>query len=194
MKTILKKIWELALPYQDKRDDIGHAEVTLSYAKKLITSDNGDEDIIIPSIILHDIGWSQLSEKDRFIIFDHDATKDQKLAVRIMHQDESVRLGRKILMDVKYPSEKMPEILEIVSQHDTRNGFISKNEGLTRDADKLWRFSKIGFEKDRIRNSYSFQKLYEFCNSKIDLKNYFYSETARKIARAELEQRKLEAK
>jgi len=43
----------------------------------------------------------------------------------------------------------VPEILEIISHTDTRKGFISKNEGLVRDADKLWRTSQRGFAAAR---------------------------------------------
>ena len=68
MKEIFEKIWELALPYQDKRDDSGHAATSLKYALQLVELENGDEDVIIPAIILHDVGWSQLV-KERIIRF-----------------------------------------------------------------------------------------------------------------------------
>ena len=57
MKHIFEKVWELALPYQDKRDDRGHAEVTFNYAKRLAKLEEGNKEIILPAIILHDIGW-----------------------------------------------------------------------------------------------------------------------------------------
>ena len=60
MKEIFEKIWETALPYQDQRNDDGHARVTLKYAKELVKLEDGNEDIVIPAIILHDVGYSQI--------------------------------------------------------------------------------------------------------------------------------------
>lgn len=142
----------MALPYQDKRDDEGHTEVTLSYARKLVELEDGNEDIVIPAIILHDIGWSQLSRENRFLIFDDTAKPEEKLSVRLRHQNKSVEIAREILTEVGYPAELIEEILEIISEHDTREGFISRNEGLVRDADKLWRFSKAGLEANAARS------------------------------------------
>lgn len=190
MKELFETIWNLALPYQDKRGDGGHAKITTKYAFKLLEFESSDEDIIIPAIMLHDIGWSQLNESDRMRIFDSNATKDEKLKVRCKHQEEGVKLAKVILKKVNYSQKLTEEILEIISQHDTRDGFISNNEGLVRDADKLWRFSKIGFTAVLIRNKFSFQQLYDKLINRIELSNYFYSNKAKQIAYDELEKRK----
>ncbi len=190
MKEIFEKIRKLVLSYQDKRDDKGHAEIVTSYAFKLMKSEEGNENVIVPAIILHDIGWSQLTKDERMIIFDNSATKDEKLEVNYKHQDASVKLSKNILNKVNYPQNLINEILEIISQHDTRDGFISKNEGLVRDADKLWRFSKTGFTDDLIRNKFSFQQLYNKLINNIKLQDFFYSDKAKQIAYDELEIRK----
>jgi HD superfamily phosphodiesterase len=186
MKDIFNRIWELALPYQDKRDDSGHAITSTKYAGMLVVLENGDENVILPAIILHDIGWSQLVKERRMLIFDKDASKEVKREVQLEHQKEGVRLAGEILRQANYPAELVPEILEIISQHDTREGFISKNEGLVRDADKLWRTSPEGFAaaasrrkpEDKPRDESIWQKMAE----DIRKPNYFYSERARQIA------------
>ena len=190
MKEIFEKIWETALPYQDQRDDDGHARITLKYAKELVKLEDGDENIVIPAIILHDIGYSQIPRDRRMLIFDKDAKKEDRESVRDEHQAESVKLGEKILKELNYPAEQIPDILEIISQHDTRKGFISKEEGLVRDADKLWRFSPEGFKVDANRTK---SELEERCKRlEKDLKDsqYIYSKSAKKIARKELKERK----
>jgi hypothetical protein len=213
MKKIFNEIWELAKPYQDQRDDPGHAEVALSFADKLARYENGDRDIIIPAIILHDVGYSQIPKERRMKIFDRKAKKIERLAVQYEHQIESVLLARKILGQVGYPSEKVAEILAVISQHDTRKGFISKNEGLTRDADKLWRYSKKCIEGGEKRAKAA-QQQKPPANPpeihKVDTKKkkpdrwrqmkkgilkpgYFYSERAKRIALRELNARKKEA-
>jgi hypothetical protein len=151
MKKIFNQIWKLALPYQDKRDDTGHAEVTTKFAWKLVESEKGDEDVIIPAIMLHDIGYSQLTKERRLQVFDKNLSKEERLKVQMEHQNESVKLARIILGQVNYPPKLTEEILEIISQHDSREGFISKNEGLVRDADKLSRTSREGVAAGEAR-------------------------------------------
>jgi HD superfamily phosphodiesterase len=190
MKAVFNEIWKLALPYQDQRDDPGHAKITLKYAQELLFREKGNEDVIIPAIILHDIGWSQLIKGRRILVFAKSAREEDKLEVQLEHQNESVKLATNILQKVNYPEELTGEILEIISQHDTRKGFISNNDGLVRDADKLWRTSREGFaaaEARSISRNESQLKKLEDNMSKTD---YFYSETARKIAFADLELRK----
>ena len=152
MKKIFETIREMALPYQDKRNDAGHHAITLDYAQKLVELENGDEDIVIPAITLHDVGWSQVRPDFVDEVFKGKSPREQAWAVITQHQNESVRLAADMLNKVGYPAEKSREILEIILQHDTRDGFISKNEGLVRDADKLYRFSRVGFKNDINRS------------------------------------------
>ncbi len=192
MKKIFEKIWDLALPYQDKHNDNGHAQIVTNFAIELCDIEKANEDIAIPAAIMHDIGWSQLSKEERFLIFNPDRTPEIEYAVRIKHQEEGVKLTKKILEFVNYPSKESRQILEIISGHDTRKGFISKEDGVTRDADKLWRFSKTGFIADLSRNQFTFKHLYEKLNRQIDINNFYYSEATKKIARKELDKRKEE--
>lgn len=190
MKEIFEKIRELAAPYQDKRDDEGHAEVTLSYALKLVELEGGNEDIVIPAIILHDIGYSQIPRKRRMLIFDKKATRKERDGIRYEHQEESVKLAKDILGEAGYPADLIPEILEIISQHDTRKGFISKEDGLVRDADKLWRFSKRGFGADTARNKSRNKARCKRLGADLKKPDYIYSKSAREIALRELAERK----
>lgn len=187
MKEIFTKIWELALPYQDKRDDVGHAETSLKYAFKLVDLENGNEDVVIPAIILHDVGWSQLPEERRLTIFDPRAREEDRHEVVFEHQIESIKLALKILRKVNYPPELTDEILDIVSQHDTRKGFISKNEGIVRDADKLWRTSKEGFTASEARAKKREAQRFKLLEEGMNKEHYFCSETARQMALEDLE-------
>lgn len=193
-KDIYQKIWEAVLPYQDKRDDAGHAEIVTKFAIKLCELEKADGDIVIPAAILHDIGWSQLSKEEKFIIFDSNATKEEMLNVRIRHQEEGVRLAKEILEKLEYSPEKIKQILEIISQHDTRKGFLSSEDGIMRDADKLWRFSKIGLDADIRRREMSFDEYYNRMEKRIEEDNFFFSESAKLLAKEELIERQKEYK
>jgi len=187
----------MATEYQDKRNDAGHAEVTLHFARILLDLEKGNEDVIVPAIMLHDIGWSQVT--DRMTVFDRKAAKEDRKRVVMQHQQHSVELARGILNQVGYDPGLIEEILEIISQHDTRKGFISKNDGLVRDADKLWRVSKRGVNaaesrdiKDDDKNK--FKKQFRRMAAANDRKDYLYSEAAKRIARQQIEDRKRETK
>jgi len=149
---------------------------------------------MIPAIILHDVGWSQLVKERRLLIFDKDAKEEDRRSVQIEHQNESVKIAAGILRQVDYPADLIKEILEIISQHDTREGFISKNEGLVRDADKLSRTSKEGFASGKRRGKPVDDAQLKKIEEGISKPNYFYSERARQIATAELKLRIEEAK
>lgn len=191
MEEIYEKIWNLALPYQDKRLDKGHAKTVLDYAVRLAKLEKANKKIVMPAAILHDVGWSRVQKEELLVIFGT-ISKEDKIAVKKKHEKYGVELARQILKEVRYEDGLIDEILEIISGHDTRAGFISKNEGVVRDADKLWRFSKKGFWIDITRNNTTFEKLYEKRKDKITTYNFFYSEAARTIAKMELEKRKKE--
>lgn len=192
MKEKFKKIWDIALSYQDKRDDLGHARIVTKYAIQICEIENIDDCVVVPAAILHDVGWSQLPKKDWLIIFDPNRTPEAERVVRIKHQNESVRLAEIILKEANYSSKFLKSILEIISQHDTRENFFSKEDGAMRDADKLWRYSKVGFEADIRRNKFTFDFLYNKMVKLIDEENFFFFESARDIARKEISNRKKE--
>lgn len=193
MQAVFDLIWQHALDYQDARDDHGHGETVTEYAKKLLElNSDAKPHIVIPAAMLHDIGWSQLEDSEKFLQFDPNRTKEQEHEVRIKHQTEGTKLAKEILEKVEYPEEHVQHILEIVSQHDTREGFISKEDGLMRDADKLWRFSKLGVKKDLERFGFSFEENKKRLMDWVNEPNFFYSEAAEKIALEELKKREQE--
>ncbi len=169
-----KNIWWKSLEYQDFRNDRGHAFIVTIYAQQISIDENCNADIVVPSAILHDIGWSQLTEYERMLIFNKNSPKEERLKIRIKHQDESVRLAKNILISVNYKTEHIPEILEIIEQHDTRDGFINKNEGAMRDADKLWRFDDYGFLNDNQNSKITFKDHIESLQNYLETDKFFY--------------------
>jgi HD superfamily phosphodiesterase len=193
MKEVFQNIWDLASPYQSKPEFRNHAKIVLEFAQVLVKIKKAKADIIIPAAILHDIGWSKVSEEERSVIFNKKKKYGKEyFAVRHKHQDAGVKLASQILAQVKYPKKLIESILEIISQHDTRKGFLSEEDGLMRDADKLSRFSKIEFWKDVKKNEYTPQQLYDRLKKHLDEEHFFYSEEAKELARKELCDRKKE--
>lgn len=176
-------LWEAAQSYQDKRNDKGHAFVVTAYARFVAARENCAATVVIPAAILHDIGWSAVSLEDRMSIFRFDTPKEQKIKARAVHQEQGVLLAKELLEKVQYDTALIPEILEIISQHDTRKGFISTNEGAMRDADKLWRYDEYGFMSDYLNGTGDLADHIEDQERHIDAEHFFCFDSSRLLAR-----------
>ncbi len=191
---IFQEIWDLALPYQDKRDDEGHAEIVTEYAIKLCRIENADLDVVIPAAILHDIGWSKIPKEEatKCLTGSKRGNATERAQLRELHQSHGVKMANQILKKVEYDTNLVSEVLEIISQHDTREGFISTNEGVMRDADKLWRFTERAFIADSKRLRLSNEEAITEAENYLEIKDFFFSENAELIARQELKKRRRE--
>ena len=67
-------------------------------AFKLMDREGGDEDIVIPAVILHDVGWIKIPENLQLKAFGPNA-KDPKL--NRTHEIEGVRLAAEILHEIQ---------------------------------------------------------------------------------------------
>jgi len=184
-----EKIWYDSLPYQDKRNDIGHAEIVTYFSIKLLEYLKGIREIIVPAAIEHDIGWSQLSKTELDLFADKNRKRYSSI-LRARHQEEGIDLSKKILIKQNYPQPYTPHILEIISQHDTRKGFYSLEDGIVRDSDKLFRFTNIEFNvitKKRKNWNMSIEDIIKRAEGWLNKDGFFYSNVSKKIARIELD-------
>ena len=63
MKEKFEKILELALPYLKqgaKKDFVIHTQGVVKAMELLLEKEQGNEDILIPAAILHDVGWADV--------------------------------------------------------------------------------------------------------------------------------------
>lgn len=182
-----KNIWKEAFKYQDTRNDKGHAFIVTTYAQDICTLKNTNPDVVVPAAILHDIGWSKVPQEESMLVFTYGLDKDKMLNIRLKHQNEGVKLAREILNSLKYPAQFIEEILEIISQHDTRKGFKSDNDGAMRDADKLWRFDDYGFLNDNQNGGYDFKTDIDALEKKLSLSDFLHFESSKTRAKVMLE-------
>ena len=56
LKDIYERIWDLARPYLNTRKNDIHTEISTGLAQQLPAQEGGEKDIVIPAIILHDMG------------------------------------------------------------------------------------------------------------------------------------------
>jgi hypothetical protein len=132
-------IWERAKAFLRTRDNDAHSLYAYGIARALLDRiPDADENIVLPAILLHDIGWSTVDERDALeaISPGHDGSLKHLI---IQHEVEGARIAHEILSDMDIPTAEINEITAIIDGHDTRHEALSLNDALVKDADKVWR-------------------------------------------------------
>jgi len=180
VKGIYRKIFNMAGPYLDTRDNDIHTRVAYSFALKLLEAEGGDERVVIPAVLLHDLGWKMVPEDLQLKAFG--PGKNDREINRV-HEVEGAKKAREILESVNYDPDLVEQIVTIISGHDSRREALSLNDSIVKDSDKLWRFSKEALEVDPKRFGIEPAVHTEWLKHQID--RWFLTETGRKLARQE---------
>lgn len=189
MRAIFDEIWRRAKPYLNTRKNDIHTEISVRFAEMLLEKEGGDENVVMPAIILHDVGWIKVPEDEQHKGF---GPEIQSPSVVKKHELEGVEMARGILEAVDYNKEKVAEILEIIEGHDSRKEADSINESIVKDADKLWRFSREGFTIDCDR--FDLKPMERVKKKDLDIDSIFFTDSAKQIARKEIQERLKESK
>ncbi len=139
-----QRIWELALPHLNVRDNDVHTIYAYGIGRALTQlHPEADPEVVLPAIILHDTGWSCVPEDE---ILEAIAPDGGRPDLVLLHEKEGARIAAKVLAEVGYDAEKIEEILAIIDGHDSRKTAMSLNDALMKDADKLWRLTPHGVD------------------------------------------------
>ena len=189
MKAIFDEIWRRAKPYLNTRKNDIHTEISVRFAQVLLKKEGGDEEIVMPSIILHDVGWIRVPEDEQHKGF---GPEIQSRRVVKKHEREGVQIAEGILEAVDYDKEKIAEIVDIIEGHDSRKETGSINDSIVKDADRLWRFSREGFTIDCDR--FGLKPTERVKKKDLDIEKIFFTRSAKQIARKEIKKRLRESK
>jgi len=185
IKPIYQKIFERAKPFLCIRKNLVHTRIVLYYALKLLKSEKGDEGVVIPAIILHDVGWSVIPEHLHLTAFGPNLSHPE---LTRLHEREGARIAKRILEKLRYPSQKKEEICQIIKGHDSRKRPISWNDRVVKDADKLWRYSRKGMVIDLDRFHIPHRDYLIFLEASIE--HWFLTPTGMGLAKKEILLRK----
>lgn len=137
-------VWERAVPYLHVRNNDSHTLYAYGLARALVAlHPDADPEIVLPAVLLHDIGWSQLPADE---VLQGIAPGSSRPDLVVRHEKEGAALAREILEDLGYERESVDRIVEIVDGHDTRTEALSIDDALMKDADKLWRITPHGVD------------------------------------------------
>ncbi len=184
LKDIYERIWDLARPYLNTRKNDIHTEVSTGLAQQLLAQEGGEEDIVIPAIILHDVGWKEVPEDIQSKAFGPKATMPEWNRV---HEVEGAKIAGDILRKVNYHEDKILEIQEIIKGHDSRKEPISLNDSVVKDADKLWRYSEAAIRGIQMGFGLTFEECIERLRK--NLEPWFLTESGKQMAKKEIEER-----
>lgn len=187
MKPIYDRMLLLAQPYLDTRNNDLHVRTACRFAQRLLEVIQADDQVVIPAVLLHDLGWKAIPEELQLTAYGP-TVKDPALNRR--HELEGARIAREILCEVNYDEERTDEILKIIEGHDSRKTALSINDAIVKDSDKLWRFSKEGFYFDQSSFRIPAHEYALWISRQIDV--WFFTDSAKEMARQEIEHRKAE--
>lgn len=140
----LAAIWDRAAPYLKVRDNDAHTLYAFGLAVALLEAHpEADAAVVLPAIMLHDIGWSQVPPAE---VLQAIAPGGGRPDLVLLHEKEGARLAAGILADSGYDAGKVPATLAIIDGHDSRREAISVEDAIVKDADKTWRLSPHGID------------------------------------------------
>jgi HD superfamily phosphohydrolase YqeK len=142
MKDIFRRLRQLAAPYLNTRRNDIHTDVSVRFAYKLMEKEGGDEDVVIPAVILHDVGWKKVPKDLHLKAYGPHAIYPD---VNRIHEVEGAKIAAEILRTVKYNVRQAAEVVAIIEGHDSRKEPLSLNDRIVKDADKLYRYSHEAF-------------------------------------------------
>ena len=189
MKPIYQEIYEHAKPFLRTRKNLIHTQIALRYALKLLKKVKGDEEIVVPAIVLHDVGWKSVPKDLQVTAFGPYRSNPE---VTTLHEVEGTKMARKILEVVHYPPKKVKEICRIIRGHDSRKRPISRSDRIVKDSDKLFRYSRKGVAIDLNRFPIPRGNYLDYLEKHIEI--WFFLSASHQLAREELARRRKETK
>jgi HD superfamily phosphodiesterase len=186
--SFIDQLFEQANPYLAVRDDLMHARISHEYALILTEQEGGNRKIIEPAIVLHDVGWSRLGCREIKSAFGVKAAGAESERLNLVHEKEGAAIARHLLQRNHYDPLLIDKIVSIIRVHDSGEDIRSLEEAVVKDADKLWRFSEIGFSKEVERQGITPSEL---CRHLVEHhERWFCTRSAFEIAAGELKKRK----
>ena len=176
----LAGIWELAAPLLQVRDNDAHTLYAFGLARALLDAHpEADAAVVLPAIMLHDIGWSQVPPAE---VLQAIAPGGGRPDLVLLHEKEGARLAAGILADAGYDPAKVPAILAIIDGHDSRREALSIDDAIVKDADKTWRLSPHGI--DTVMDWFGLERglALRLCSQRVH--GHLFTEEAQAMARA----------
>ncbi len=177
---MIDQIYKLAEPFWQTRSGEIHMPEAFAFAKRLLEFyPSADASIVLPAILLHDIGYARVPEETH-----HQglagAPKGWQPNITRLHEIEGAKMAGELLTSLGYDAAKTEQIVQIIDGHDSRLEALSLEDAIVKDADKLWRYGVAGIGICRDWMSMSVQDFTNYLETKIS--TWFLTERGPQIA------------
>lgn len=136
-------IWRQVIPETRARGNDFHLPISVAYARRLCDAyPQADRELVLIATLLHDTGWAHVDE-DR-IISEGFRGDWRKSDIRFEHERQGCIVAQRILPRLGYIQEFIDKVCAIIDGHDTRPQAHSLEDAIVRDADRSWRFDRVG--------------------------------------------------
>jgi hypothetical protein len=134
-------VWLAARPWLDVRSNDEHTLISYRLGLALLDQhEAADSAIVLPAILLHDVGWKMFPPEKLALAVGPNAKYPE---LQRQHEIEGARIARAELERLGGRID-IDRVIAIIDGHDTRKEALSLEDALMKDADKLWRFTGHG--------------------------------------------------
>lgn len=177
---VLERLWEKAKTYLAVRSNDAHTLYSLSLAQSLLKHHpQADPLVVLPAILLHDIGWSQV---DPQLVLSAIAPGAGDKELVLQHEKLGAELARELLQAEEFDNKRSERITYIIDGHDSRKDSTSLEDSLVKDADKLWRLTPHGV--DTVMDWFGLTRSEAFQLVESRVSNHLFTDAARFMASA----------
>ncbi|MGH1368150.1 MAG: HD domain-containing protein [Maritimibacter sp.] len=143
-------LWQAAKPFLDVRNNDEHTIIAYALGRMFLRDvPEADESVVLPAIVLHDVGWKRIPKE---LLLDAIGSRPTRLDLVREHEVQGVEIAREILTRVKPIGVDHEAVLAIIDGHDTRDEALNVNDAVMKDSDKGWRLTPHGIRT--IQNWY----------------------------------------
>ena len=197
-----REFFKVVLPHLHARSVDVHVVTCLPFVKELIHAGEGqaDERVAHSAFMLHDSGWSRMSELEiaQSLGVQGLSLSGEAVKPKVKHAILGQQIAQKILDRTPFHPpltlEQKEAIYQIILFHDRprelAGGWIPISLKVVCDADHLWSFTHLNFWQDTLRKGVKPDAYLE--NLGKDLEDYFVSEPGKQKARQLLKERGME--
>lgn len=175
---LLAALWEDAKDLLAVRSNDAHTLCSVSIAHQLLEHHpHAEAKIVLPAMLLHDIGWSAV---DPGLVLSAIAPGAGNPELVLQHEKEGATLAARLLEQHGVAQEDIERISCIIDGHDSRPESTSIEDSLVKDADKLWRLTGHGL--DTIMDWFGLTRVQAFTLVESRVAGKLFTEPARCMA------------
>ena len=179
MKELHYAVYLRAREYWNTRFNDIHMPLAYLHARQLLLAHPAaDADIVIPAILLHDVGWKMIPEEEQGRAY---GPKVEDESLRRHHEIEGARIANEILSAIHYDPGRQQIIARIIDGHDSRLDSLSEEDSVVKDADKMWRFTLVGVDYCHLQFGKPLKDYVAWLGGQIE--RWFFTERGKQLAR-----------